>query len=330
MKELLIVLLNWNSNDKTLHCIQSLLQSSYSEFDIIVVDNASKDGSREQIELVYPDIQIIKNTYNAGFCHANNQALQYGLIREYKYFLLLNNDLLVDKDLLHNLILQAKQKAKAGIVGGKIHFLENRNILNSTGIEMNFYGYAWDRDFGIPVEKLSRKEGPCLAVSGACMLIKRETLETIGFLDETFFAYFEDLEYCCRLQKKTDFEVWYIDSAIAYHEFSASTKKLPFLKYRLLNRNYWINMSKTFPMRLLCKYTIPIIYTRLRYEAYHRLKTGSWLYFCTEIFYLLMFPYYFFRYSLKESFQKNSYSYIRYLYRERTFHRHKEVQSETC
>lgn len=300
-----IIMINWNSGTTTRDCIESVLKSTDKSFQIIVVDNGSKDGSLELLENKFHSVHFIKNRGNEGFCKANNVAMKYALSMDFENIILLNNDMIVHRDWLKNLKRNLKKLPDAGIAGGKILFKDLKPaIINSTGVSMNLLGYCYDRDFGKFEKEVKRKTGKVFAISGGFMLIKKSTIEQIGYLDPEYFAYFEDVEYCARLRRMTGKEVYYIDDSITYHEFSGSSKKKPILRFYLSIKNYWLNISKTFSPGMLRKNFIRIVYDRLKNGILLQLKRKNYAFFAIEILYISIFPFFFLK-NLHRSVRKN-------------------------
>lgn len=193
-------------------CLQSIQRNTHLvSYELIVVDNCSHDGTIEMVTREFPGVRLVCNDYNAGFTKPINQSLA---ISRGRYILLLNNDTKILPHAIDRLVQFADQQPEAGIIGPK--------VLNTDGS----FQKQCRRTFGSPWSSLSYKmglfrifprsvlfngyvygyldentDGPVDAVSGSCMLIRRQVIDDIGLLDETYYAYWEDSDYCFRAQR---------------------------------------------------------------------------------------------------------------------------------
>lgn len=242
-----IVILNWNRKSDTQECLASLARIKTSfKLEIIVVDNASTDGSRIEIRRLLKKIsfnkknfrsELIKNKENLGFCGGNNIGIKHALNHGAEWVLLLNNDTLVDEDFLVNLIKEVQRDSKVGIACPKIYFApgyEFKKEVYSSKDKGKVIWYAggvidWDNVYGSNHGVDEVDEGQYDRVhevdfaTGACMLISRCVLENVGYLDEKYFMYFEDSDLCQRA-KREEFKVIYVPAAKVWHKVSQSSQ----------------------------------------------------------------------------------------------------------
>jgi len=243
-----IIILNWNGKHHLCDCLGSLSAIDYTNYRILLVDNASADGSVIYVKETFPHVQIIGNSCNLGFAEGNNVGIRYALSQGADYLVLLNNDTKVEPDFLSRLIGRGEEKKDIGVLGGKVLMFQNPGIINSTGINLNRFAYGWDRDFGENAGTLKREGGEVLAVTGCLMAIKKEVFKRIGLLDSAYFAYYEDLDFCLRVWKYTNFKIEYVPDAIIYHKFSASSSLNSRYKRRQMTRNQYRIFFKHFPV----------------------------------------------------------------------------------
>lgn len=230
-----VIIVNYNVRDFLSNALTSLYRSLEKfESEIFVVDNASDDGSTELIRKNFPAVQLIANTSNVGFAKANNQALA---LSRGKYVLLINPDTLVQEDTVDILVRYFEQNDRAGMLGCK--------ILNPDGslqlpCRRSFPTpwTAFTKTFGLsalfPQSKVFARYNLTYldpdqtyevdAVSGSFMMIKREVIEKIGGLDEKFFMYGEDLDWCYRVQQ-SGWKVVYVSTTSIIHYKGESTKR---------------------------------------------------------------------------------------------------------
>lgn len=227
-----IVVLNYNGLENTLECLDSLKRIDKKGFnsEIIVVDNASTDGSAEALSKV-KGIHLINNLTNLGFCGGNNIGIKEALKRGASHVLILNNDVIVKEDFLSNLL-----KTKADITSPKIYFAagfefhKSRYKKESLGKIIWYAGAKidWQNIIGIHIGvdevdhgQFSKSHQIDLA-TGACMLVKREVFEKIGYFDEKYFLYLEDMDFCVRA-KKAHFKILFQPHATIWHKNATST-----------------------------------------------------------------------------------------------------------
>jgi len=262
-----IILVNWNGMRDTLECLQSLEQVSYSKFKILVVDNASSDGSVEEISKQYPKVEFICNKENLRFAGGNNVGIEYALKQKAEYVLLLNNDTTVEKNFLSELVNAFENNANVGIAGAKIFYFSDKKRIWYAGGRVNLKtGITSHRGIRhIDNEQFNKTEETDY-ITGCCMLLKREVIDEVGMLDESYFIYGEDADWCLRA-KKVGYKLLYVPSAIVYHKVSVSSgghfswfKNWNKLKssLRLLVRYakwyYWFIIPITFPIGVLASY----------------------------------------------------------------------------
>ena len=241
-----IIIVNWNRKKDTLECLQSMEKINTDfKLEIIVVDNASKDGSRIEVKKFLKKaflsrknfrFELIKNKENLGFCGGNNVGINHALNHGADFILLLNNDTFVDKNFLVNLLKAFKKYPKAGILSPKIYFAlgyEFKKDLYKSGDLGKVFWYAggdfdWDNIYGSNhgVDEVDtgqyEKTRETDFATGACMLLKRELLEEIGLLDEKYYMYFEDSDLCVRA-KEEGWRVLYVPKSFIWHKVSQSS-----------------------------------------------------------------------------------------------------------
>ncbi len=241
-----IVIVNWNRKNDTIECLKSL-EKINTEFklEIVVVDNASTDGSRIDIKKFLKKAffskkhfryELIKNKENLGFCEGNNVGINHALNHKADFVLLLNNDTLVDKNFLINLVKTFKKYPKAGILSPKIYFAPGYEFKKDLYQSKDFGKVIWyvggDIDWNNiygsnhGVDEVDHGQFEKIKdtdfATGACMILKRGFLEEIGSLDEKYFMYFEDSDLCLRA-KKTGWRVLYVPQSCVWHKVSQSS-----------------------------------------------------------------------------------------------------------
>ena len=230
MPELSIVIVNLNNKDLILDCIESIRkEGSRLDLEILITDNGSTDGSVSALRKIQDPnlkIQIIENKGNFGYAKANNQGIQKA---RGKYLLLLNSDTIVKKEALGKLLRFARQTPDVGVVGPKLLNIDGSlqpSCFNFPTIKNAIKEY-WLGEKGL-FEKFApsgNKPSNVDAVVGAAFLISPKALRKVGMLDERYFAYFEDIDYC-RQTWKTGLKVYYLPTSEIIHYHGATFKKM--------------------------------------------------------------------------------------------------------
>lgn len=227
MMDLSIIIVSFNTKELLKNCLESILRARRREgekarIEVIVVDNASNDGSSQMVKKEFPGVKLVQNKQNLGFAKANNQALR---ISQGEYCLLLNSDTEVKPGALEKLVEFAKSHPGAGIIGAR--------LLNPDGSPQPSV-YHFPTIFGAIKEYWFSQKGTyekyavtasdavrVEALTFAAVLIPKTTIKRIGFLDELYFMYFEDLDYCRRV-KRAGLKVYYLPQAEVIHRHGAS------------------------------------------------------------------------------------------------------------
>lgn len=224
-----VVVLGWNARELTLECIRSVLKIDYPNFVVVVVDNRSTDGSPDAIrkefqnELSWGKLLLIENSENLGFARGNNVGMGIALKGGADYVLLLNNDTVVDPALLKSMIAMSEADASVGIAAPKIYYFDPPNQIWFAGGKIALYkGLSWH----VGIREIDHGQydtvGDCDYATGCAMLIKKNVVEKIGFLDPIYPHFSEDADYCWRA-KRSGYRVVYVPEGKVWHKISAST-----------------------------------------------------------------------------------------------------------
>ena len=238
MEKAYIVIINYNGEKNTVECLDSLMKIQKGNFAIktIIVDNYP-ENSIDIDEEKYKGLglKVIFKSQNLGFSGGNNVGINYALENGADYVLLLNNDTLVKPDFLLKLLDFAKKKKDAGIIAPKIYFAKgfefhkDRYKSKDLGKVIWYAGGILDlknvvgRHVGVDEVDQGHYNSPGETgfASGCCMLIKKEVFEKVGFLDEKYFLYYEDSEFCLRA-KNSGFKVYYVPDSVVWHKNAGS------------------------------------------------------------------------------------------------------------
>jgi GT2 family glycosyltransferase len=218
-----IVVLTWNGRQDTLACLRSLKNVSYPNFRIIVVDNASSDGTAEAVRKEFPGVEILLNSSNLRFAGGNNAGIRRALEGGAEYVLLLNNDTVVKADFLGKLVSRVEGDERAGMAGPKIYYFSQKDLLWYAGGKIEWWK-GWISHKGVREVDRGQYDTPGETdyITGCCLLVKRSVIERVGMLDESYFIYGEDADWCVRAAR-AGFRLLYVPDAVLWHKLSVST-----------------------------------------------------------------------------------------------------------
>ena len=244
-----IIILNWNGLADTVECLESLQKITYPNYNVIIVDNASRGDDIKILRDRFGDyIQIIQNDKNYGFAEGNNIGIRRALEGlNPDYLLLLNNDTIVAPDLLDQMVETAEGDPGIGILGPKIYYYDfdgRKDVIwTAGGVIRRWRPWIYD-GIGNGDDDLLRYQQVASVdwVSGAAMMIKRCVLEEVSLLNPQYFFGNEDVEYCLTARRH-GFRIVYVPKAMVWHKVgSTRTHKRSFSDlppyYRLLRRNF--------------------------------------------------------------------------------------------
>lgn len=219
-----IILVNWNGFNYTKACLESLEKVKDSDFQVVLVDNASTEPEGQRLKSLFPHLHLIANSENLGFTGGNNVGIRFALAQGFEQILLLNNDTLVDPSFLKP--LQTELHASSyGVVQPLICFVQDPKKLWSAGGKWNaLLGRAITLGNRVSLDNYAPKHFELDWATGCCMLLSKEAILAAGLLDEHYFAYFEDVEWSLRI-RKSGFKIGLVENSIIYHEAGAASKK---------------------------------------------------------------------------------------------------------
>lgn len=246
MDKIATIILNWNGKENTIDCLKSIKNHE----GIIVVDNNSTDGSVEEIKKYFPEVKIIQNPENYGFAKGNNIGIKKAIQEGAEYIFVLNNDTLVEKNCLNNLLESAQKYKDCSIFAPKIYFQKNFEFHKNRYSEKEkgrVIWYAggiidWNNIFGKHrgVDEVDRgqydKFYETEFATGAAIFVKSEVFKKIGFLDEKYFMYYEDTDFCVRA-KRAGFKILFVPDAVVYHKNAGSSSSGSKLQDYYITRN---------------------------------------------------------------------------------------------
>ena len=238
--KILIVIVNYNGKHLLQKNLRSVVDNGYGSFDIVVVDNASIDGSREYIRKEFPMVKVIDSSENLGFGRGNNLGVEK--YPDYDAYLFLNNDISVPVGFLANLVKVLESDKNIAAVGPKILYSKKKKypdgtekyIINSAGIFVDKHFLSYDRydkkednpKYNV-VEEID-------ALMGGAFLVKKEIFQKLQGFDPKMFLYYEDIDLSLRI-RDLGYKLYYVGTSEVYHDHMASSRKLGVRRRNIMN-----------------------------------------------------------------------------------------------
>jgi len=240
-----VIVVNYNGKKYLSDCFNSLFHQTYSPLEMIMVDNASDDGSVGYVQQNFPDVKMFTQSTNLGFAGGTNVGIR---VAKGEFIFTLNNDTIADSHLLEEIVRPMQLDSRVGVCGSKMLLPDGR--INSTAICISRSGAAWDRGMGEPDHgQFDLPEEVFGACAGAA-LYRRSMLEEIGLFDEDFFLFMEDVDLAFRAQL-SGWKCMYVPSARVVHIHGGTAGPGSDMAVYYGNRNLLWNIIKNFPLKTL-------------------------------------------------------------------------------
>ncbi|UFH54463.1 glycosyltransferase family 2 protein [Spirosoma sp. KNUC1025] len=241
-----LITINYNQAVVTCDMLESTRSLTYPHYEIIVVDNGSKEDPTARIEQGnYPNVKVIVSPENLGFSGGNNLGIRHA---KGEYYFLLNNDTIVTPNLLEQLLAPFQQHSAIGVVCPKIRYHDQPTVIQYAGYHpLNPYrGQTWAIGLMETDKGQHDQSGPTYFAHGAAMLVSRDVLKRAGSLDDSFFLYYEELDWSARIRRE-GFEIYYQAEALIFHRESMSVGKMNPMKvyYHTRNRLWFMRRNVT-------------------------------------------------------------------------------------
>ncbi|NTV41523.1 MAG: glycosyltransferase family 2 protein [Candidatus Moranbacteria bacterium] len=224
-----VVVLNYNGKEVLKDCLSSIYQSNYPKFEVVVIDNGSRDGSMEDAKNIFSKAHFIKNFQNMGYAKGNNVGIRFALERFADYVLVLNNDACLKTNTLSELLNEAEKRPLPSVF--------NPVILNTDEKSVWFSGgqIKWLKIKTVHLRKIS-SNNPFRTqyCTGCAMFVSKDVFKKIGLFDERYFLYYEDADFSVRA-KRAGFDLFICPSAKVIHHEQSSIKNK--------SKNYWLILS---------------------------------------------------------------------------------------
>ncbi|MCF8039392.1 MAG: glycosyltransferase family 2 protein, partial [Desulfohalobiaceae bacterium] len=274
-----VVIVNYNGIDYIENCLRSIQKSTYPRLKIIVVDNASLDGSREHILQYFPDIYVIQNKYNLFFAKAANIGMDFAINAGADYLFLLNPDITLSSNCISHLTRFLEQHPEAAACQPKLLFENHREIIQSCGCRCSLSGNGWDHRMGEKDRASLPVFEEILGVTGGALFTKAKIWKSSQGFCQRFGMYYEDIDFCLRLRAQ-GFRFYCLNSAQAYHVLSGIIiQSGAALKYFFTVKNsFWV-VLRNFPFHKILKsyiFSLPAYVGMLGYNLSKGRFLRSW------------------------------------------------------
>ncbi|MCE7985815.1 MAG: glycosyltransferase family 2 protein [Caldilinea sp. CFX5] len=255
------IILNNNRCQDTVECLLSLAQSTYTNQTLVILDNGSTDGSVATIRTTFPATEVVELTENLGYAGNNNIGINIALTRKADWIFILNDDTIVDADCLHQLIQVGESDPHVGMLGPMVYHYKQPYVIQSGGGLLSRY---WE---SLHVAKDEPDRGQLDQphrvdwISGCALLVRRAVIEQIGLLDEDFFCYWEETEWCMRATK-AGWHLIHVPQAKIWHKGTPlDAQPKPMMIY-YLTRNHLLLLAKHHaPLRIWLQIWIQLLRT---------------------------------------------------------------------
>lgn len=230
-----IIVVNYNTSNEVLDLLASLGHCTYSNYEVLVVDNASPKDDLSPVLTAYPFVQLINSTKNLGFAGANNLGMDHA---QGDYYLFLNPDTCVTPSFLEPMLEAFVQNPSIGLVSPKIKYYDQPHLIQYAGTStmskwtMRSHSFSKNKEDN-SANSISQLTG---YGHGAAMMVPKSVVEKVGKMNETYFLYYEELDWCERIRQQ-GYQIYYVASSIVYHKESISIEKESPLKIFYLSRN---------------------------------------------------------------------------------------------
>jgi GT2 family glycosyltransferase len=286
MTDLSIVIVNWNTREFLSRCLRSVYDTTLDlDFEVIVVDNGSADGSQEMVQQEFPGVSLIANTENKGFAKANNQAIRRSRGR---YVLLLNSDAFVRENTIEHTVAFMDGHPEAGMAGCKLLFEDGRlqpSCYSFPTLFTEFFiAVGLDRLF--PKSRLFGKYGMTYwdfddirevdVILGAFMLVRATAVDEVGLMDERYFMYSEEVDWCYRFREK-GWKIYFYPHVEAVHLGGGSTRRV---RAEMLIRLYGSRIE--FFRKHHGRLSACLLKLVIGFNCLLRIGPGAWYYFRSD------------------------------------------------
>ena len=230
-----IITVNYNQAEVTCQLLASLKNTTYSNIEIWVVDNASKESPKAIINERFPNVNVIESKQNLGFAGGNNLAITQA---KGKYLMFLNNDTEVSPNFLEPLVDTMQKNQKVGICASKLHFFHSPNTIQYAGstalhtFKIQSYAIGYGEQDNGQYDAITKTN----LAHGAAMMVSAEAIKSVGLMPEEYFLYYEEIDWCEKI-KQAGYDIYFVPSSLVLHKESISVGKQSAIQVYYKTRN---------------------------------------------------------------------------------------------
>tara|TARA_Y100000996_G_scaffold411754_1_gene396491 strand:- start:1269 stop:2399 length:1131 start_codon:yes stop_codon:yes gene_type:complete len=263
-----IIILNYNAGKLLEDCIDSISQSNYEKYEIILVDNNSNDNSHLECKQKFQSINLIENKKNLGYCEGNNVGIRAS---NGEFVIILNPDTIVDPNWINELLVGYK-KFGDGIYQPKFLTIDDKSIIQSTGNMIQIFGFGYSRSKGEKDQNHFNEIEIVDYASGTCLFTSKKILDKLDLLDSFLFAYHDDLDLCWRARMQ-GIHSYYVPNSIVFHPSEGFSFKWSNFKFFLLERNRLYCIFTHYSRKTILKFLPSLILIDIAVSFFY-LKNG--------------------------------------------------------
>jgi len=272
-----VIILNWNGRKYLEACFASLRRQTFRDFDVLLMDNASQDGSVEYVAHEFPEVRVLQLSDNLGFCRANNLGIEDALARGSEFILLLNNDTTVAPECLERMFAAMSEDPRAAVVCPKILFMDYPDIFWYAGADFSLWtsrshytGWRQKDESQYDERRLITQ------ATGCAMLVRASAATEVGFLDERMWAYVEDVDWSIRFLRK-GYRLLYEPKARVWHHDGGTSVSggSQFRRQYLTTRNLLLLCRKHAQWWQLPTFLLGFLFFHVGYYSCLRLARGD-------------------------------------------------------
>ncbi|MEM7825409.1 MAG: glycosyltransferase family 2 protein [Candidatus Aenigmatarchaeota archaeon] len=255
MKEPLVsvIIINYNGLKHLNECLSTLKKTKYKNFETILIDNNSSDGSVEFVEKKFKWVKVIKLKENFGVAFASNIGIENA---KGKYVVFLNNDISLDPLWLKEMVKVIEKNPEIGACTSKLLLYSNPKLLNAAGIDVDFYGFPACRGLKhrgcYETDKNQYKIGEVFSGHGASMLIRKDVLEKIGKFNSDYGMHYEDIDVCWKI-RLAGYKILYVPSSVVLHKIRGSSSFFSIEGKFFLERNRLRTLLQNYELTTLIR-----------------------------------------------------------------------------
>lgn len=269
-----VLVLTWNGRSDVLECLASVGRLDYGNFETVVVDNGSTDGTVEEVRRRFPGVAVLENRANLGYAGGNNAGMRFAASRGAEYYFLLNNDLVLDPGCLRELVAAAELHPEGGMFGPKTYRYGSDRVLDFAG---GIFDWREGRTRSIGTGEPDRGQYDEVReydfMNGHALLVRKRVADEIGLLDEEYFIYNEETDWCIR-SGKAGHACIYVPRAVVWHKVSRS--ELSLSRIYLLARNQILFMRKNASRAQWARFLLGYCAVQFPRRILGCLKRGQW------------------------------------------------------